>query len=407
MPLTAAKEETMQPHFTLLARVPDGQGHWPLRTMKFKARRPLPIPGASSYYLRFRENGQRKILALGDDLEKAYLEYANRKITAEQISLGVLPAAPARQKTQQPFATCALAFLAELQALGRSTATLVAYRKAFEDFQQSVASSPRQDGAQHTAIEEIDRADIVNYIAWMRRHLAKFHVAGSVLGDRNATLAGRLAYLRTIFLRHDLKFPLAHKDWPKPTRKNPDCYSDEELNQMLAAASEDEKDLLTFARYTGFRDREIMHACFQDIDFKRGSINVHDKPQYAFRVKDKEERPLDVPLPGKFLARMQARRERYSKQELIFSNLSGQPDGGLLKIIKKIARRAHITGDATLHKFRRTFASAMLRRFDPCTVQKLLGHSDLKTTMRYLVARSMDTKEARLQLEEMSAALGD
>ena len=39
----------------------------------------------------------------------------------------------------------------------------------------------------------------------------------------------------------------------------------------------------------------------------------------------------------------------------------------------------------TLHKFRRTYATRLLRSgLDLSTVQKLMGHSDLASTMRYL-----------------------
>jgi len=39
-----------------------------------------------------------------------------------------------------------------------------------------------------------------------------------------------------------------------------------------------------------------------------------------------------------------------------------------------------------LHKFRRTFATRALQTpgFDPQTVQHLMGHQDIKSTMRYL-----------------------
>jgi integrase len=49
----------------------------------------------------------------------------------------------------------------------------------------------------------------------------------------------------------------------------------------------------------------------------------------------------------------------------------------------------------TLHRFRRTSASMHAKKFSIQTVKLLLGHRDLRTTMRYLAAEQMDTSEAK------------
>jgi site-specific recombinase XerD len=49
-----------------------------------------------------------------------------------------------------------------------------------------------------------------------------------------------------------------------------------------------------------------------------------------------------------------------------------------------LAKRAGVA-DAELHSFRRTYATTLLRKgVDIRTVQMLLGHSDIESTMRYL-----------------------
>jgi len=51
---------------------------------------------------------------------------------------------------------------------------------------------------------------------------------------------------------------------------------------------------------------------------------------------------------------------------------------------KTIAQKAGVK-DATLHKFRHTYATRLLESgSDIVTVQKLLGHSDIDTTRQYL-----------------------
>ncbi len=52
--------------------------------------------------------------------------------------------------------------------------------------------------------------------------------------------------------------------------------------------------------------------------------------------------------------------------------------------LKRLAARAGLNSDVTWHTFRHTFASRLNRNgADLVTVKELLGHSDIKTTMRY------------------------
>jgi integrase len=174
---------------------------------------------------------------------------------------------------------------------------------------------------------------------------------------------------------------------------------------------------IDMALILGLREQELMHACWADVDFHHATYRVTGKPDLGFVVKDAEERLLNI--HSELLTRLQAERDRQPKTRLILGTRNDAPNGHLLRSLKRLAQKAGLncgrcesclshepneledrprlvvrkvdpnTGQEcaewTLHKFRRTCLTTMLRQgVDAKSVQNFAGHAELDTTLKYL-----------------------
>jgi site-specific recombinase XerD len=76
-------------------------------------------------------------------------------------------------------------------------------------------------------------------------------------------------------------------------------------------------------------------------------------------------------------------------------------ESAVQKAIKAAVAKAQIPKRVSAHSFRHSFASHLLQaNYDIATIQKLLGHSDVRTTMIYTqTVPSTTLKEAKSPLD--------
>ncbi len=169
------------------------------------------------------------------------------------------------------------------------------------------------------------------------------------------------------------------KDEKKKAQRKPSTYKQEGLDRLFAACNEFEKTIFATLLLTCLRKHELCYLTWRDVDLKRATIKVSGEGKVGFSRKDYEERV--IPIPG-VLVPLLKKLSRHS--EWVFPNSKGERINHLLRWFEEIASRAKVP-DATLHKFRHTYATQLLERgCDVVTLQHLLGHSDLETTRQYL-----------------------
>lgn len=126
-------------------------------------------------------------------------------------------------------------------------------------------------------------------------------------------------------------------------------------------------------------------------------------------MKDSEER--DVPVPNDLLEELGKWHKSHPESALVAGTKRGNPNTRLLRTLKHLAKRARLNCGRchgckakarecqqwTLHKFRRTYCTTLLRSgVDLRTVQAYMGHADIASTMRYL--RPASNKEAQAKI---------
>ncbi|MGQ9768814.1 MAG: tyrosine-type recombinase/integrase [Anaerolineae bacterium] len=178
-------------------------------------------------------------------------------------------------------------------------------------------------------------------------------------------------------------------------------YSQEELERLFAACDAADRAAFCTLLLTGLRESELCWLTWEDVCLEPGREHVVVRAKPGFTPKDYEQR--EVPLPASLaeLLRNQPRRD-----EFVFPAARGGREQHLLRRLKRVAKRAGVEG-ATLHRFRHTYATRLLEQgADVVTVQRLLGHSDLETTQRYLNPDVERKREAVARLENLLPAWG-
>ena len=143
-----------------------------------------------------------------------------------------------------------------------------------------------------------------------------------------------------------------------------------------------------------------MYLEWTDISYARRVLQVRSKPRWKHKIKDSEEREL--PLSEALITQLQDYRKQIPEEfRLVFGRKAGkrdEPEGHQLDHLKLLAKAAGLNCDICeacvargrcekwfLHKFRATYCTTLLRSgMDLRTVQGLMGHADLASTMRYL-----------------------
>lgn len=350
------------------------------------------------WYVDLRINGKRYKRRVGRSKHLAELALKDLEVKAERNQLGFLEQKTSALKTF-------LDHYLKYSETNHRPATTIRYRSAIKNFTDFLKEHPRtvtlrditpellEKYKQHRKTSEISKNG-------KRGPLTKKETIQK--GAKSYTVNFELGTLRTIF---NLAIKQKYLD-ENPVRevgflktddsKQRRFLTDSEIDRLLRACEPKLYPAFFTLIHTGMRKAELINLEWSDLDFKRRLIKIQKK---AFWVPKTGER--EIPMSDA-IANVLDNLPRQS--HFVFPAEDGdtmQSNYLRLELIR-IARNAGIYDLTGVHALRHTFASQLLMRsVDLPTVQKLMGHSQIETTLIY---SHQTTDHLREAVEKMSTS---
>jgi integrase/recombinase XerD len=276
-------------------------------------------------------------------------------------------------------------FAAELALRGRAASTIQTYTEKLVLFLRFADRPPG----------EIDLELINRY----QHHMARTS-PGSWSTFNQSVCAIR--FFVTIVLKHD--WNIKHIPFHRQDRKLPNVLNRDEIGRLLAVTKPFYKHYAIVATLyaTGVRVSELVALKFTDIDSGAGCIHIR-------RGKGGKERL--VLLPDSLLAILRAhyRDMPFKLTSWLFPSTNADEPLKIRAVQDMLAnarRDAGITKKVSPHVLRHSFATHLLEDgTDLRTIQVLLGHVSIQTTVRYLHVAQNHLHQVRNPLDRLGVKL--
>lgn len=218
----------------------------------------------------------------------------------------------------------------------------------------------------------------------------------------NATVNRYLAVLSHLFTMAIKEWgwvednPLRKVTKPKESRGRVRFLSDEERTRLLVECKKSESQYLyiavVLALSTGGRRMEILGLSWNDVDFNRGIITLHETKNGDRRV---------LPLAGHALGLMkQHKKVRHVTSNLVFPGKNINNPIDLRTPFETVLKRAEIT-DFRWHDLRHSCASYLaMNGASLAEIAEILGHKTLQMVKRYAHLSDAHTSKVVARMNE-------
>ncbi|MFA7377709.1 MAG: site-specific integrase, partial [Patescibacteria group bacterium] len=171
-----------------------------------------------------------------------------------------------------------------------------------------------------------------------------------------------------------------------------DYLNESECKLLLDNSSGNLHDMILLALNTGLRFGELIALTWKDIDFEKRLLPINKAIAKGVLGSTKSNKNRYIPLTNSVIEML---RNRKRNAELIFSeNNSFLVQARYVKKLHKLCKDLKFRRIGW-HVLRHTFASHLAQKgISLKAIQELLGHSDIKTTMRYAHLSPRELRQA-------------
>jgi integron integrase len=252
----------------------------------------------------------------------------------------------------------------------------------------------------------------------VQAYLTHLAVQGNVAASTQNQALSALLFL----YRHVLQQPLPESIDAVRARQSkhlPTVLSTEEIQRLLQYLEGTHQLLAKLLYGAGLRVKEGLRLRVKDLDFAQYQIIVRDAKgnqdrmtmlpnrlveqlhAHLVQVKQTHQNDLSLGYGAVYLPFALERKSPHANRDWLWQYVfpaasrsvdprSGETrrhhldDGALQRSLKRAAQQAEIPKKVSCHTLRHSFATHLLQNgYDIRTVQELLGHKDVKTTMIY------------------------
>ncbi|HRH51439.1 MAG TPA: tyrosine-type recombinase/integrase [Panacibacter sp.] len=346
------------------------------------------------YFLLNKENYNAFAGAIGSNatidntLLKQYLEQKNKIISATPLAkntkVNTVLQSPSLQLISSSNMHALAQFVQQLKLKAYSASTIKTYRNEFAQLLQTIRQKKVEDlsidDLKRYMVYAMEKEGISENTAHSRLNAIKFH-------------------FEQVLCREKFFWEIPR---PKKPQKLPKVISEEKIIEgLMAVQNIKHKTLLLLAYSAGLRVSEVVQLKITDINSDRMQITINN-------AKGKKDRA--VTLSESILLLLRKYYIAYKPKQWLFEGQDLKEHYNIRSaqlIFKTAYKKLKLPAGTSFHSLRHSYATHLLENGTDITyIQKLLGHNDIKTTLRYTHVSNKDIGKIESPLDKIMRKKG-